>query len=296
MSILKAQDKTVSIPGCGGHWKEDFSFIQAADCQFGMDWVYARDWGYDRPDYDTSDWSREIKWSKTMVNMINSMSPAPRFVIICGDMLDAWPGKSDTSRRVRTEQYKDFVDVFSSLTVPLVCVCGNHDVGNTPTQQTLQRYRSEFGDDWFSFECDGMFCIVLNSQYYKDCSRVPEQAEEQERWLDEQLKVAESGNYKYSVVFQHIPWFFKSPEEAHVRKTLPDKFRSEMLEKFHRAGVSKIFCGHFHLNGGGWYKDMELVVTSSSGVQLGGDKPGFRKVFVRETEITHQYLELDNIE
>ena len=33
----------------------------------------------------------------------------------------------------RDEQYADFLDVFGELNnVPLICVCGNHDVGDAP--------------------------------------------------------------------------------------------------------------------------------------------------------------------
>ena len=32
--------------------------------------------------------------------------------------------------------------------IPLVCVCGNHDVGNTPTRATVALFRSRFGDDY----------------------------------------------------------------------------------------------------------------------------------------------------
>ena len=68
-----------------------------------------------------------------------------------------------------------------------------------------------------------------------------------------------------------------------------------MLEKFHSAGVKKIFCGHYHRTAGGMYKSMEEVVTSAIGLQLGVDKSGVRLVRVNENDIEHQYFETEDI-
>lgn len=35
-----------------------------------------------------------------------------------------------------------------------------------------------------------------------------------------------------------------------------------MLEKFSQAGVTKIFCGHYHRNAGGWYKEVKEIQLS----------------------------------
>ena len=56
------------------------------------------------------------------------MNPTPAFFIVCGDLVDAMP---DQWPQIRESQEKDFFRVFSKLSpdIPLVCVCGNHDVG-----------------------------------------------------------------------------------------------------------------------------------------------------------------------
>ena len=65
----------------------------------------------------------------------------------------------------------------------LVCVCGNHDVGNRPTKDTIANYQSTFGDDYFSFWHSGVQFIVLNSQLYEDCSLTKDLALAQDNWL-----------------------------------------------------------------------------------------------------------------
>ena len=74
----------------------------------------------------------------------------------------------------KTEQEKDFKNILSELDpdISAVCVCGNHDVGNTPTYQSVQDYKNNFGDDYFSFWVGGVKCLVLNSQFYEDPSQV----------------------------------------------------------------------------------------------------------------------------
>ena len=299
MPVYRATDNKLQLPHASERWSQDFVFVQAADCQLGMEWScngtngYGKGNGYE-PDYDNSTWENEIRWCKSFINMINGMDPKPKFAIICGDILDAWPHKWP---EVRERQYTDFQDMFKDVEVPLVCVCGNHDVGNSPTAQTVEKYRSDFGDDWFTFVCDGLFCIVINSQYYHDPQFVPDIAEEHDKWLDEQLATAKSEKFQHSVVFQHIPWFLETPDEPKVYFNLPQPLRKDMLEKFADAGISKIFCGHYHRNAGGWVNDnMELVVTSALGLQQGTDKNGFREVTVSKSEIAHKYVTLDNID
>ena len=66
-----------------------------------------------------------------------------------------------------------------------------------------------------------------------------------------------------------------------------------ILDKFYDAGVRKIFCGHYHRNTGGWYKDLEVIVTSAIGCQIGQDPHGMRLVKVHEEYVEHAYHGLD---
>ncbi|KFM81498.1 Calcineurin-like phosphoesterase domain-containing protein 1, partial [Stegodyphus mimosarum] len=68
-----------------------------------------------------------------------------------------------------------------------------------------------------------------------------------------------------------------------------------MLEKFYEANVKAIFCGHYHRNVGGFYKDMEVVVTSAIGYQLGSDESGLRIVKLGENSIDHKYYAFGDV-
>lgn len=291
MGVVKATGHSLPPGTFPTTWQGDFTFIQAADCQFGMEWSVQYFGDHDtlhKLYADNCVWDYEEKWSTAFVKQINSMPEKPLFAVMCGDMLDAWP---DRYPQVRERQKVSFDRIMAHLNIPLVCVCGNHDVGNSPTPQTIGNYRSDFGDDWFSFVCGDVLFLVLNSQYYEDNTHVTEMSRDQDTWLTEQL--ASTSAYKHTVVFQHIPWFLSTPHEEKEYFNISQPLREGMLSKFHGSGVSKIFTGHYHKNAGGWYKDeMEVVVTSAVGSQLGTDKNGFRVVNVKENEITHKYVDI----
>lgn len=194
----------------------------------------------------------------------------------------------------RTRQEHDIKQVLSELdpSVPLVCVCGNHDVGDMPTHASIQRYVDHFGDDYFDFYCAGVHCIVLNSQFYTHSANVEDLKQQHEQWLDRVLRDQPA---KHIIVFQHIPWFLKTFDEKKGYFNVEMNTRLHMLEKFHAAGVKAIFCGHYHRNAGGSYKSMEQVVTSAIGLQLGSEKSGVRLVRVTDEAIEHQYFATEDI-
>jgi predicted MPP superfamily phosphohydrolase len=263
-------------------WSGHFCFIQCADTQFGMiDQLI-------KP--QRTAWDKEIELTKEMITNINKMKPKPRFIIICGDMLDSFPYPQQNSD-IRERQYTDFAKVFRDLdpSIKLVCVCGNHDIGDDPTPESLATYRSQFGPDYFAFWSGGVKFVVLNSQYLKCPDALPEETKRQEDFI----KTIPDAKAKHIVVFQHIPYFLESPEEENSKYFNIEKtFRLKILNELKNAGVRYIFCGHYHRNAGGTYEGVQQVVTSAVGAQLGKDNCGYRIVQVFEDKITHEYVQL----
>lgn len=142
----------------------------------------------------------------------------------------------------------------------------------------------------------GVFFIVLNSQFYKDASQVIEHKQEQDKWLDEQLSLAKSCGAQHVVMFQHIPWFFGSPDEKDDYFNIETSLREQMLAKIKNAGIKYVFAGHYHRNAGGFDEDLEMIVTSAIGQQINNDKDsGMRIVCVTPDKINHEYHELDSV-
>jgi len=330
--VESLQSREMQLAGCQcdeqTEWAGPFTFVVCADTQLG----FAADpsWGGTG---DGSDWSHELEQTKNMVRCVNKMTPRPRFVTICGDLIHSLPEKSLTpvsqgglasaERYANTahwlRQNEDFKRVMSDLEVPLVCVCGNHDVGDRPTADSLLKYTSQYGPDYFGFWCGGLRALVLNSQLLNDPKDARAAAAAQEEWLDKELVQltrlkAQSCAPKHVVVFQHIPWFLKSEHEAREGYfNLSEEVRRRWLSPLKDAGVSTVFCGHYHRNAVARTDDqkLEVVVTSAVGRQMSAaecklnrpimDEPsdiksGFRIVKVGETAIEHQYYQFDDLE
>ena len=99
--------------------------------------------------------------------------------------------------------------------------------GNRPTKESIYRYKSTWGDDYFSFWNHGCLFIVLNSQFYEDSSLTQDLSDEQDKWLDETLKQTQEA--KHTFVFQHIPWFLKDPNEDKEYFNIEVGLRKKML-------------------------------------------------------------------
>lgn len=268
-------------------WAGAFHFIQAADSQLGMIDSYVH--GKTEPG-----WQEEMQLCQDLISKCAQMEPKPKFIVVCGDLVDAMPGQSNP--QVRQSQVSDFKRIFSQLdqlNIPLVCVCGNHDVGDQPTQDSIDQFKSTFGDDYYYFTLNDVLFIVINSQFYQHRQFVQDYAQQQDQWLEQLL--ARCKLFKYSIVFEHIPWFLEHFDEDDDYFNIRKEVRLKWLRKFHEAGVTKVMCGHYHRNAGGWYENMELVVTSAIGAQCGSDKSGARVVRVLENSIEHQYYPMQEL-
>lgn len=241
------------------------------------------------------------------VREINRLRPA--FAIVCGDLVDEFPsgerGREKTSDlERRTQQEKDFKEAMNSIDpdIPLLCLCGNHDIGDRPNAVTIQRYTKHFGDDYYSFWCHGVKCLVLNSQLLKDDQDAKDLRAAHDSWLEAQLAeehpldsdgclakasgadptcetaTAAACACRRTLVFSHVPPFINDPDEHDEYFNIDRAVRLPLLGRMAKRGVKKWFCGHYHRNAGGVYQDacgrqLEVVVTGAVGSQI-TDKEG----------------------
>ncbi|XP_025010820.1 serine/threonine-protein phosphatase CPPED1 isoform X2 [Gallus gallus] len=216
------------VSGDEYQWKGPFYFIQGADPQFGL----IKAWAVGNTGSGDDEWGEEIKLTEQAVQAINKLNPKPKFFVLCGDLIHGMPGT-----QWRKDQEQDLKNVLKNTDqdIPLVFVSGNHDIGNTPTRETIDNYCKSWGDDYFSFWVGGVFFLVLNSQLYFDSSKCPELKQAQDAWLNGQLAAAEKRKCKHIIVFQHIPLFLRKPDEDHDYFNLEKSVRQEIMEKFQNA-------------------------------------------------------------
>lgn len=61
------------------------------------------------------------------------------------------------------------------------------------------------------------------------------------------------------------------------------------------AGIRAVFSGHYHRNAGGTYQDLDMVVSSAIGCQLGRDTHGLRVVVITAEKVVHRYYSLEEL-
>jgi len=296
--ILRWKASNLEIPGLTisqeGSWKEPYFFVFGADTQLGL---------IDQMNNVTVNpsWDEELRRLGVIINHMNSMKPKPKFFIICGDLVNAYPERYPDRWKRQGNDLKNAL-LRLDVSIPVICVCGNHDIGNQPSSDAIAKYRGSFGDDYFSFWIQGSLFIVLNSQYYKDDSLVPDLSAAQELWLDTILSASNKSSPSFTssprhiVVFLHIAPFKYEEDEPDDYFNLAIEKRKPLLSKLFNAGVRKIFCGHFHRNAGGFAFDrrMEVIVNSAIGRVWAG-KPGIRIVKVKEDDIKHEWFDLEKL-
>ncbi len=255
-------------------WKGSFSFIQMADCQLGF--------------YENNvSWEKEKDLLRKSILKINELQP--RFVILCGDLTHARPQEENYLAQVA--DYKQIVSEIDP-SISLICVCGNHDIGDRPTHESIAAYQSHFSPQFFSFWVGGVHCVALNSSLLCDSSGAPELFQEQYTWLNQELERTNYLNPKQRFIFSHHSWCLVDPQEEDNHFVIPKTFRLKLLELFAEKGVTACFSGHYHRNAQARYKKIELITTGPIGKHLGEDPSGFRLVKVTSEGISHTYQAL----
>jgi len=267
--ILAAFCAVLTLPAQQQAAADSFFFLQFADPQFGMH-TKDRDFVQETANYE---------FAVATANRLR-----PRFVIICGDLVNK-PGD--------VPQIQEYLRISAKLdpAIKLYHVAGNHDVGNEPTPEALAAYRARFGPDYYSFRQGDVYGIVLNSSLIHSPQKAPEELKKQDAWLAAELEKARKSGAPHVVVFQHHPFFLERADEPDQYFNIPLVRRKPLLEQFREAGVKFLFAGHYHRNAYGRDGEMEMITTGPVGMPLGGARSGLRVVWVTGREIKHQYFE-----
>jgi 3',5'-cyclic AMP phosphodiesterase CpdA len=244
-------------------------FIQLTDPQFGM---FENNEGFEK---------ETVLYEKAVAE-INKLNPD--FVVITGDFVHN--GKS-------TEQNSEFKRITAKINpeIPVYFTPGNHDIGQVPDEESLKRYRKNYGDDRFSFQHKGSAFIGFNSSYIK--AGLEKQEQKQYQWLAKSLN--KNRNAKHVILFCHYPFFNNALEEPESYSNIGPEYRKKYLSLFEENGVEAVFSGHHHNNGYATYGKIQLVTTSALGKPLGKAPSGLRIVKIYNDKIEHEYFGLDEL-
>ncbi|CAD7937429.1 unnamed protein product [Amoebophrya sp. A25] len=205
------------------------------------------------------------------------------------------------ARKKRQEQIDACQEVMTEIDsrIPLLCCCGNHDMGDRPNFTSVKEYRKTWGHDYFSFWVKGVYCLVLNSQLFKTPELIQNEKKKQDKWLAACLSERRGKPAKSMVCFTHISPFIKNQDEPSGYFNWNQSDRAETLAALASVGCRAIFSGHYHRNAvatfvasapaassssstGEQRRTMEVVTTGAVGVNLltepGGDPLGLTGV------------------
>jgi 3',5'-cyclic AMP phosphodiesterase CpdA len=252
---------------------QPFFFIQMSDPQFGM--------------FPTNgDIFQETQLFEKAIAHANRLLPA--FVVITGDLVNNPCNEKQLAAGLHAIQKFD-------KSVPFYLLPGNHDIGDTPTEQTLSWYRKNIGKDWYSFNYGQWHFIGLNSCIIAQDQRVLQDVEKQWDWLNDDLKQTVSDNNLNIAVFMHHPLFLDNPEEADDYFNITEHARQVYLNLFQKYGVKTIFTGHLHQNNLAANSQLEVITTGPVGMPLGSAYSGLRIVKVYDNCIKHKYFRLSDV-
>lgn len=248
-------------------------FVQLSDPQFGM---YT----------ENKDFVQETANLEFVVANINRLHPA--FVAITGDLINL------AGDAAQLAEYKRITAKLASG-IALYSVPGNHDVGNTPTPESLAAYRKNVGKDYYSFRSGNLEGIVLNSSIIQHPDSAPGEEQSQQKWLEAELAKAKTGGVTV-IVFQHIPFFLTVPDEADQYFNIPLAIRARYLELLKRSGVRYIFAGHLHNNSFGQDGPLQMITSGPVGKPLGtGSASGMRIARVDSSGLQQAFFDLAHI-
>jgi len=303
---------------------ETHTFVVCADTQLGTL-------------NQNKEWKKELEYIDRAVDAINDMEIVPSFVSVCGDLVEmegsiytnkkGSPYSMEQCNEIQDRQNEDFKRAWSKLDgrIPLVCMCGNHDVGNRPTKTSIDRFKAAFGDEYLAYWTNGTYNIVMNNVLFNDPTGAPDLFDEQIEWLEGRLKYANDHHANQIFVFAHHPWFLYNenetentlkgksmfPKEWGVGSiddsyfSIQPKYRKVALDLFKKYNVSACFSGHFHQNlvsKTSW--GMDMIITGPLSITLESDgKPedsekngmGIRIVEVQGREFKHHFEYFDAV-
>ncbi|MCX7994902.1 MAG: metallophosphoesterase [candidate division WOR-3 bacterium] len=248
-----------------------FYFIHYSDPQIGRN-IYA------------------IPNCSTAVYQINTMSPAPLFVMITGDMAEDAANQNNL-----LSQWRICDSLFDILPITRFFVPGNRDIGYASdtywSPGRLFLYRNFWGMDFYSFVHDSCLFIGLNSTLldtYSGHSCYPYSVQQ-----DSFLRAAIDSSFRHIFLFFHFPLYVNSPTEPNSQNNVDRPRRDTLLVYLRKYNISAVFTGHLHYNHLNFYGPA-LLMTSLTTSETNINSCGYRvvKVYAKGIETFVVYLDV----
>lgn len=244
-------------------------FIQLTDPQFGM---FSSNAGFEK---------ETVLYEKAVAKM-NSLNPD--FVVITGDFVN------DQNSVAQINEFKRITAKIKP-SIPVYYSPGNHDIGQIPNEESLKKYKKNYGSDRFSFRHKGSSFVGFNTGLIK--AKFEKSEKVQYLWLVKKLQ--QSRNAQHIILFTHYPFFNKTVDEPTAYPNIDQEYRKKYLDLFNDNKVKAVLSGHYHNNSLSTYRKVQLVTTSALGKPLGKAPSGFRIIKVYNDKIEHEFFGLEEL-
>lgn len=156
------------------------------------------------------------------------------FVIGLGDYTDV--GTIDELRNSKNE--------FDRAGLKYFVTAGDHDLWDSRNKglAAAQNFQEVFGSAYSSFGYKGIrFVLLFNSDNYLGIDGV------QEKWLEDQLRMAKETGENYIFIMTGIPLYHPSSDHF-MGKVTPELKTSaqRLIDQFKQSGVAEVFAGDAH--------------------------------------------------
>lgn len=262
----------IAAVSCG---QKTVTIIQIADAQLGFDAAVKT--GTPGPNY-VNDLTYEIECLKAAVAKVNEIMPDA--VVFTGDQVHL---------PTNAEQWDAFTQIIAGIDpkIRLYHLPGNHDHVLKGGTADPAEFIDRFGYDRFEANVGGVNLIGLNTSliYFNS-----ELEQEQMEWLKASLEQTEEDDV--TLVFGHHPYFCETIDEEDSHVQIPSAKRGQYFELFAQHGVDAVFAGHLHQSAAGEYNGIPMLTTTSSGYQLGNERPSIRVIKIEDGVLTEHLEEI----
>lgn len=226
--------------------------------------------------------AQTVPYCSLAVNQIGQMSPAPNFVLVCGDMAD-----DPTNQSIVQSQWRICDSLFDLLPMPKYYAPGNNDLGYanegcwTPSQLAL--YRGFWGPDYYAFSRDSCYFICLNSTLLDTYSghACYSYSLEQDSFMRATFASIQPHEYKNLFLFFHFPLFIAYPTEDNSGSNVDRPRRDTILADLDEYRVTSVLTGHLHTDLMNFYRP-SLLMSGLATCETSIGSCGYRAVKVFE--------------
>jgi predicted MPP superfamily phosphohydrolase len=204
----------------------------------------------------------DVKRLTQEINLVNELTPD--VCVVAGDMVNDIQNK---------KAVKTFLELISTVKVPLILTAGNHDLPDPVTKEGLDYYRSHFGSDFVVRECRGRRIISANSQLWRESPQG--ESEQHQKLLQETLQKAKSKGEPV-ILLTHVPPFVNEVDEKDSYFNLAKEKRTELLQLFEDNGVILWLAGHTHRVTKHQFKGITILNGETTSRNFDKRPPGFR--------------------